>query len=105
MFTYIARSVGIPARQVGTPCWNQVTEGVDYRGLAAGNPNVSLCWRGGSDARGHVRRQLSNPRPPGEQQQQSVLTTIAPLTGGQQQQPGPSIVPATNLQLPKSLLD
>ena len=46
--------------------------------------------------------------PPGEQQQQSVLTTIAPLslTGGQQQQqPGPSIVPATNLQLPKSLLD
>ena len=45
--TYVARSVGIPARQVGTPCWNAPLGGVDYRGLAKDNPNVSVCWHGG----------------------------------------------------------
>jgi hypothetical protein len=45
--TYMARAVGIPARQVGTPCWNQPLGGVDYSGLAKDNPNVSICWKGG----------------------------------------------------------
>jgi transglutaminase-like putative cysteine protease len=45
--TYMARAVGIPARQVGTPCWNQPLGGIDYSGLARDNPNVSLCWHGG----------------------------------------------------------
>ena len=47
MVTYLARSVGIPARQTGTPCWNSVFGGIDYRGLARDNPNVSTCWSGG----------------------------------------------------------
>ena len=48
MVTYLARSVGIPARQVGTPCWNSIFENVDFRGLAQDNPNVTLCWHGGA---------------------------------------------------------
>lgn len=47
MLTYIARAVGIPARQVGTPCWNSEFMGTDFRGLAKDNANVSLCWHGG----------------------------------------------------------
>lgn len=43
MVTYIARSVGIPARQVGTPCW----DGGDFRGPAISNANVTRCWKGG----------------------------------------------------------
>jgi len=58
--TYVARSVGIPARQVGTPCWNSIYSGVDYRGLAKHNPNVSLCWNGGSAKRGHGGGFLNN---------------------------------------------
>ena len=58
--TYVARSVGIPARQAGTPCWNSVYSGVDFRGLATANPNVSLCWQGGSTARGHGGGFLNN---------------------------------------------
>jgi len=58
--TYVARSVGIPARQAGTPCWNSVYGGVDYRGLAIHNPNVSLCWHGGSSALGHGGGFLNN---------------------------------------------
>eukprot|EP00750_Incisomonas_marina_P027163 INCI6147.7.p1 GENE.INCI6147.7~~INCI6147.7.p1 ORF type:complete len:364 (-),score=43.10 INCI6147.7:294-1385(-) len=45
--TYMAKALGIPARQVGTPCWNQPLGGVDYRGLARDNPNVTICWHGG----------------------------------------------------------
>ncbi len=47
LITYILRSVGIPARQVGTPCWNSIYGGVDYTGPALRNPNVSICWHGG----------------------------------------------------------
>jgi hypothetical protein len=45
LLTYILRAVGIPARQVGTPCWNSVFQGIDYRSLATQNPNVSSCWQ------------------------------------------------------------
>ena len=48
--TYSLRAVGVPARQAGTPCWNSVFDGTDFRGLAADNANVSLCWRGGDGA-------------------------------------------------------
>merc|ERR1740117_1394461 len=43
LLTYVARAVGIPARQVGTPCWNTG----EFAGLATNNPNVSSCWQGG----------------------------------------------------------
>lgn len=43
LITYIFRSVGIPARQAGTPCWN----GGSFMGRAVDNPNVSACWHGG----------------------------------------------------------
>ena len=58
--TYVMRAVGLPARQVGTPCWNSVYSGRDYRGLASANPNVSLCWHGGSTALGHGGGFLNN---------------------------------------------
>ena len=58
--TYVARSLGIPARQAGTPCWNSVFEGVDFRGLARRNPNVSDCWSGSSAALGHGGGYLNN---------------------------------------------
>ena len=45
--SYMARAMGVPARQVGTPCWNSVYAGTDFRGLAKDNPNVSVCWHGG----------------------------------------------------------
>jgi hypothetical protein len=60
MVTYVARAVGIAARQAGTPCWNSVYQGVDYRGLADANPNVSVCWSGGSDATGYGGDFLNN---------------------------------------------
>jgi len=47
MLTYVARSLGVPARQVGSPCWNSVYGDIDFRGLAKDNSNVSLCWKGG----------------------------------------------------------
>ena len=43
LLTYVARAVGIPARQVGTPCWNSGP----FAGLATANANVSQCWHGG----------------------------------------------------------
>jgi len=52
LVTYIARAVGIPARQAGTPCWNSVYQGVDFRGLATANSNVSLCWHAGLHSQG-----------------------------------------------------
>ena len=58
--TYVSRAVGIPARQAGTPCWNSVYGGYDYRGLSSGNSNVSLCWNGGSDQLGHGGGFLNN---------------------------------------------
>lgn len=42
LITYVARSVGIPARQVGTPCWNTG----QFAGLSTSNPNVTQCWHG-----------------------------------------------------------
>merc|ERR1740121_739138 len=36
-------AVGVPAREVGSPCWNTV----EFAGLARDNPNVSACWSGG----------------------------------------------------------
>ena len=54
MLVYVARSVGIPARQAGTPCWNSVFEGVDFRGRASDNPNVTLCWHAGLNAKSGV---------------------------------------------------
>ncbi|CAJ1383770.1 unnamed protein product [Effrenium voratum] len=38
------RAVGVPAREVGSPCWNT---GI-FAGLATSNPNVSQCWQGGT---------------------------------------------------------
>ena len=58
--TYVARSVGLPARQAGTPCWNSEYSGVDFRGLSHSNKNVSLCWHGGSSERGHGGGFLNN---------------------------------------------
>jgi len=58
--TYVGRAVGIPARPVGTPCWNAVYEGTDFRGRARANSNVSLCWAGGSRSRGHGGGFLNN---------------------------------------------
>mmetsp|Transcript_78762 Transcript_78762/g.228682 ORF Transcript_78762/g.228682 Transcript_78762/m.228682 type:complete len:320 (-) Transcript_78762:92-1051(-) len=37
------KAVGLPAREVGAPCWNTA----DFAGLAVDNPNVSVCWNGG----------------------------------------------------------
>ena len=54
MVSYVARSVGIPARQSGTPCWNSVFEGVDFRGRAADNANVTMCWHAGLNSKGSV---------------------------------------------------
>ena len=54
--TYVMRSVGLPARQAGTPCWN----GGNFGGLASRNPNVSVCWHGGSSALGHGGQYLYN---------------------------------------------
>jgi hypothetical protein len=47
MLTYVARSVGIPARICGTPCWNTG----QFAGLAKDNKNVSICWNGGNATR------------------------------------------------------
>lgn len=58
--SYVGRAVGLPARQAGTPCWNSIFEGVDFRGLSAQNANVSLCWQGGSRERGHGGAFLNN---------------------------------------------
>eukprot|EP00929_Paragymnodinium_shiwhaense_P075772 TRINITY_DN38784_c0_g2_i1.p1 TRINITY_DN38784_c0_g2~~TRINITY_DN38784_c0_g2_i1.p1 ORF type:complete len:453 (+),score=65.79 TRINITY_DN38784_c0_g2_i1:75-1433(+) len=41
--TSALKAVGVPARQVGSPCWNTG----DFKGLATENPNVTLCWHGG----------------------------------------------------------
>jgi len=64
MLTYVARSVGIPARQSGTPCWNSVFEGVDYRGTAANNANVTKCWHAGLNSqnvnKGGINSYLNN---------------------------------------------
>mmetsp|Transcript_96030 Transcript_96030/g.176474 ORF Transcript_96030/g.176474 Transcript_96030/m.176474 type:complete len:364 (-) Transcript_96030:3-1094(-) len=37
------KAVGVPARQVGAPCWNTA----EFAGPATSNPNVSACWSGG----------------------------------------------------------
>ena len=58
--TYTLRSVGLAARQVGTPCWNSVYAGRDFRGLASVNANVSLCWSAGSSKLGHGGGFLNN---------------------------------------------
>merc|ERR1719345_255070 len=42
--TSALKAVGVPARQVGSPCWNIG----EFAGSATDNPNVSLCWSGGS---------------------------------------------------------
>lgn len=55
LLTYAARAVGIPARQTGAPCWNDL----EFKGLAKDNPNVSLCWHGG--ASGGAAPKNSNP--------------------------------------------
>lgn len=44
MLVLVARAVGIPARQAGTPCWNS---GI-FKGLAVDNANVSACYAGGT---------------------------------------------------------
>lgn len=46
--------------QVGTPCWNSFFEGVDYRALAAQNPNVSRCWQLGNRDDGLGGAHLNN---------------------------------------------
>jgi hypothetical protein len=48
LLTYAARAVGVPARQTGTPCWNDVYGDVNYTGLAKHNANVTICWHGGA---------------------------------------------------------
>ena len=52
LLTYVLRSVGVPARQVGTPCWNSALGGVNFTGLASHNANVSKCWHGGAKSAG-----------------------------------------------------
>lgn len=37
------KAVGVPAREVGSPCWNTA----EFSGSATSNPNVSMCWKGG----------------------------------------------------------
>lgn len=54
MMTYVLRSVGVPARQVGTPCWNSALGGINFTGSAVSNPNVSKCWHGGSKSNGSM---------------------------------------------------
>lgn len=54
MITYVLRSIGVPARQVGTPCWNSALGGVDFTGLAVDNPNVTKCWHGAAKAGGKM---------------------------------------------------
>ena len=44
MITYLARALGVPARQTGTPCWNSG----DFAGLAVDNAHVHQCWHGGN---------------------------------------------------------
>ena len=56
MLTYVARSVGIPARQSGTPCWNSIFEGIDYRGRAKDNSNITLCWHAGLNSNTNVNK-------------------------------------------------
>ena len=51
---YVLRSVGVPARQVGTPCWNSALGGVNFTGSALDNPNVSKCWHGGAKHNGSM---------------------------------------------------
>mmetsp|Transcript_34628 Transcript_34628/g.77412 ORF Transcript_34628/g.77412 Transcript_34628/m.77412 type:complete len:234 (+) Transcript_34628:639-1340(+) len=41
--TSALRAVGVPARQVGSPCWNTAI----FAGPATENPNVSQCWAAG----------------------------------------------------------
>jgi hypothetical protein len=60
MYTHSARPALPTPSQVGTPCWNSLTPGADFRGLASANPNVSLCWEGGSAATGHGGAFLNN---------------------------------------------
>eukprot|EP01060_Flectonema_neradi_P010198 TRINITY_DN1731_c0_g1_i2.p1 TRINITY_DN1731_c0_g1~~TRINITY_DN1731_c0_g1_i2.p1 ORF type:complete len:420 (+),score=94.45 TRINITY_DN1731_c0_g1_i2:71-1261(+) len=43
LFVDILRSLGIPARVTGSPCWN----GGDFQGLVVDNKNVTHCWTGG----------------------------------------------------------
>lgn len=40
------KAVGVPAREVGSPCWNTG----NFAGLAIHNDNVSACWGGGRPA-------------------------------------------------------
>eukprot|EP00965_Chrysotila_dentata_P025981 861777-Pleurochrysis_carterae.AAC.1 len=46
--------------KAGTPCWNSVFGGIDYRGLAISNKKVSICWAGGSAESGHGGKYLNN---------------------------------------------
>eukprot|EP01059_Diplonema_ambulator_P023079 TRINITY_DN38483_c0_g1_i1.p1 TRINITY_DN38483_c0_g1~~TRINITY_DN38483_c0_g1_i1.p1 ORF type:complete len:411 (+),score=127.34 TRINITY_DN38483_c0_g1_i1:179-1234(+) len=46
ILVYTCRAVGIPARVVGSPCWNTA----EFAGLATENVNVSKCWIGGENA-------------------------------------------------------
>lgn len=39
------KAVGVPAREVGSPCWNTG----EFSGLASANPNVSACWQAGAN--------------------------------------------------------
>eukprot|EP00729_Bicosta_minor_P011397 gene11397-5596_t len=54
LITYILRSVGVPARQVGTPCWNSAFGGTNFTGLALHNPNVTKCWHGSAKEGGKM---------------------------------------------------
>ena len=42
---YTCRALGIPARVVGSGCWNTG----NFKGLATENKNLSLCWNGGHE--------------------------------------------------------
>ena len=48
LFVDILRSLGIPARVTGSPCWN----GGDFKGLVGDNKNVTNCWTGGVQPNG-----------------------------------------------------
>jgi len=50
------KAVGVPAREVGAPCWNTA----EFAGPATENPNVSLCWNGGRKAGPFGGKYLNN---------------------------------------------
>lgn len=54
--TSALKAIGVPAREVGSPCWNTG----EFAGLAASNSNVSTCWAGGRRGGPYGGKYLNN---------------------------------------------